>query len=131
MIKKIVRFFLPPAGRRTGAVESYDFLRNRRRTVPVDDLWPKLMSAICPRKYDYVNWQPWYDIINDKNGERKHTIFSVLGAGKTYTMLGTDDDPGIMARTLNDLFISMDNTREDMKYKVTLSYLEVSRSRSS
>jgi len=25
MIKKIVRFFLPPAGRRTGAVESYDF----------------------------------------------------------------------------------------------------------
>ena len=66
-----------------------------------------------------------------KREREKHTIFSVLGAGKTYTMLGTDDDPGIMARTLNDLFISMDNTREDMKYKVTLSYLEVSRSRSS
>ena len=39
MIKN-VRFFLPPAGRRTGSVESYDFSWNRRRTVPVDDLWP-------------------------------------------------------------------------------------------
>jgi len=92
------------------------------------------MSVVCPRKYDYVNWTPWYErIIYNKKPEKitqKHNL-SVLGAGKTYTMLGTDDDPGIMARTLNDLFISMDNTREDMKYKVTLSYLEVSRSRSS
>jgi len=40
-------------------------------------------------------------------------------------MLGTDDDPGIMARTLNDLFVSMEKTSEDMKYKVTMSYLEV------
>lgn len=47
------------------------------------------------------------------------------GAGKTYTMLGTDGDPGIMARTLNDLFVSMEKTSEDMKYKVTMSYLEV------
>ncbi|WAQ95609.1 KIF19-like protein [Mya arenaria] len=55
------------------------------------------------------------------------TVFAygATGAGKTYTMLGTDDDPGIMARTLNDLFISMAKTREDMKYKVTLSYLEI------
>ncbi|XP_053393592.1 kinesin-like protein KIF19 [Mercenaria mercenaria] len=55
------------------------------------------------------------------------TVFAygATGAGKTYTMLGTDDDPGIMARTLNDLFISMDKTREDMKYKVTMSYLEI------
>ncbi|XP_052262802.1 kinesin-like protein KIF19 isoform X2 [Dreissena polymorpha] len=55
------------------------------------------------------------------------TVFAygATGAGKTYTMLGTDDDPGIMARTLNDLFISMEKTREDMKYKVTLSYLEI------
>ena len=41
-------------------------------------------------------------------------------------MLGHDkDDPGIMARALNDLFLEMDRTREDMSYKVTMSYLEV------
>ena len=47
------------------------------------------------------------------------------GAGKTYTMVGTDDDPGIMVRALNDLFFSMEKTSDDMKYKVTMSYLEV------
>ena len=49
-----------------------------------------------------------------------------LGAGKTFTMLGTDKEPGIMARALNDLFFEMDKTKEDMKYKVSMSYLEVS-----
>ena len=54
------------------------------------------------------------------------TIYCVLeGAGKTYTMLGTDHDPGIMALTLNCLFGEMEKTREDMSYKVTMSYLEV------
>ena len=40
-------------------------------------------------------------------------------------MLGPDDDPGIMVRALNDLFFSMEKTSDDMKYKVTMSYLEV------
>lgn len=55
------------------------------------------------------------------------TVFAygATGAGKTYTMLGTDDDPGIMVRALNDLFFSMEKTSDDMKYKVTMSYLEI------
>ena len=40
-------------------------------------------------------------------------------------MLGPDDDPGIMVRALNDLFFSMEKSSGDMKYKVTMSYLEV------
>jgi hypothetical protein len=36
----------------------------------------------------------------------------LTGAGKTYTMLGTDDEPGIMARGLNDLFVEMERTRD-------------------
>ena len=40
-------------------------------------------------------------------------------------MLGTDDEPGIMARGLNDLFVEMERTRDEMKYKVSMSYLEV------
>ena len=56
-------------------------------------------------------------------------IICLLGAGKTFTMLGTDQEPGIMARTLNDLFYEMDKTKDDMKYKVSMSYLEVSKSR--
>jgi len=36
----IVRVFLSPTRRRTGAVESHYVLQNRRRTMPVDDMWP-------------------------------------------------------------------------------------------
>ena len=48
-----------------------------------------------------------------------------LGAGKTYTMLGTTHDPGIMVLTLNDLFKQMKSKEEDVIYKVTMSYIEV------
>lgn len=55
------------------------------------------------------------------------TVFAygATGAGKTFTMLGTDREPGIMARALNDLFNAMDRTKEEMKYKVSMSYLEI------
>lgn len=55
------------------------------------------------------------------------TVFAygATGAGKTHTMVGTGQEPGIMARTLNDIFLEMDRTSEDMKYKVMMSYLEV------
>ncbi|XP_077979371.1 kinesin-like protein KIF19 [Glandiceps talaboti] len=55
------------------------------------------------------------------------TVFAygATGAGKTYTMLGQDENPGIMARTLNDLFHAMEATKEDLIYKVTMSYLEI------
>ncbi|KXJ07474.1 Kinesin-like protein KIF19 [Exaiptasia diaphana] len=55
------------------------------------------------------------------------TVFAygATGAGKTYTMLGSDNKPGIMGLTLNDLFAQMESTKEDVKYKVTMSYLEI------
>ena len=48
------------------------------------------------------------------------------GAGKTYTMLGTPKNPGIMVLTLNDLFFQMKATESDVIYNVTMSYMEVS-----
>ncbi len=51
--------------------------------------------------------------------------FPLQGAGKTHTMLGTDSEPGIMVRTLDDLFKEMDDTSTDSNYTVTMSYLEV------
>ncbi|XP_060067526.1 kinesin-like protein KIF19 [Ylistrum balloti] len=55
------------------------------------------------------------------------TVFAygATGAGKTYTMLGNNDNPGIMAMSLNVLFQEMERTREDMVYKVSMSYLEI------
>lgn len=41
-------------------------------------------------------------------------------------MLGTDREPGIYVRTLNDLFCAIEETSSDMEYEVSMSYLEVS-----
>ncbi|XP_069373636.1 kinesin-like protein KIF19 [Paralichthys olivaceus] len=55
------------------------------------------------------------------------TVFAYgpTGCGKTYTMLGTDKEPGIYVRTLNDLFRAIEDTSDDMLYSVSMSYLEI------
>ncbi|XP_073294029.1 kinesin-like protein KIN-8B isoform X1 [Primulina huaijiensis] len=55
------------------------------------------------------------------------TVFAYgsTGSGKTYTMVGTQDDPGLMVLSLNTIFdlIEKDNTSDD--FEVTCSFLEV------
>ncbi|KAL2086630.1 hypothetical protein ACEWY4_017689 [Coilia grayii] len=55
------------------------------------------------------------------------TVFAYgpTGAGKTYTMLGIDSEPGIYVRTLNDLFKAIEACKEDMDCSVYMSYLEI------
>ncbi|XP_061787853.1 kinesin-like protein KIF19 [Nerophis lumbriciformis] len=55
------------------------------------------------------------------------TVFAYgpTGCGKTYTMLGTDKEPGIYVRTLNELFRAIEETSDDMMYSVSMSYLEI------
>lgn len=52
-------------------------------------------------------------------------FFLNLSSGKTYTMVGTQDDPGLMVLSLNTIFdlIEKDNTSDD--FEVAFSYLEV------
>ncbi|CAA0843083.1 P-loop containing nucleoside triphosphate hydrolases superfamily protein [Striga hermonthica] len=55
------------------------------------------------------------------------TVFAYgsTGSGKTYTMVGTQDDPGLMVLSLNTIFdlIEEENCSDD--FEVTCSYLEV------
>jgi kinesin family protein 18/19 len=48
-----------------------------------------------------------------------------LGAGKTYTMLGTENNPGVMYRTLHDLFVEIKKFEGKREYQVSMSYLEI------
>ncbi len=47
--------------------------------------------------------------------------YGATGSGKTYTMLGTDNEPGIMKRAIIDLF-QIINKKD---YKIKISYLEI------
>lgn len=52
--------------------------------------------------------------------------YGATGAGKTYTMLGTPTNPGIMGLTIQDLFDRIDEIGDKgYKFNVTVSYLEV------
>jgi kinesin family protein 18/19 len=68
-----------------------------------------------------------YGVLNGFNA----TVFAYgcTGAGKTYTMLGTPDSPGIMALTLQDMFIKIKELEVDyskmVSYKVVVSFLEI------
>ncbi|XP_057187065.1 kinesin-like protein KIF19 isoform X2 [Triplophysa rosa] len=55
------------------------------------------------------------------------TVFAYgpTGAGKTYTMLGLDSEPGIYIRTLNDLFEAIEDRTEDLDCSVYMSYIEI------
>ena len=53
--------------------------------------------------------------------------YGATGAGKTYTMLGSIEEPGVMVNVLHDMFERMasDKTFAESKFKVTLSYMEI------
>ncbi|KAK1326554.1 Kinesin-like protein FLA10 [Acorus calamus] len=51
--------------------------------------------------------------------------YGATGAGKTYTMLGTIDNPGVMVLAIKDLFSKIRQRSCDGDHTVHLSYLEV------
>lgn len=54
------------------------------------------------------------------------TVFAygATGAGKTHTMLGSAEQPGIMFQTMRELFRTKDEF-EDREYLVKISFLEI------
>ncbi|NWQ62667.1 KI18A protein, partial [Neopipo cinnamomea] len=51
--------------------------------------------------------------------------YGATGAGKTYTMLGSPEDPGVMYLTMMTLYNRMDQIKEDKICDVAVSYLEI------
>ncbi|KNA17946.1 hypothetical protein SOVF_075270 [Spinacia oleracea] len=51
--------------------------------------------------------------------------YGATGAGKTYTMLGTVESPGVMVLAIKDLFSKIRQRSYDGNHVVQLSYLEV------
>jgi len=54
------------------------------------------------------------------------TVFAygATGAGKTFTMTGNQNSPGVMVLSLDDLF-RLIKTRTDLKFSVSMSYVEI------
>lgn len=72
----------------------------------------------CCRTSDLVE-----GVLQGRNG----TVFcyGATGAGKTYTMLGTMESPGVMVLAIKDLFTKVRQRSHDGNHSIQLSYLEV------
>jgi len=62
-------------------------------------------------------------VLQGKNGSV--FCYGATGAGKTHTMLGTVQNPGVMVLALKDLFAKIKKHSRDGDHVVRLSYLEV------
>ncbi|XP_034273103.1 kinesin-like protein KIF18A [Pantherophis guttatus] len=51
--------------------------------------------------------------------------YGATGAGKTHTMLGSPEDPGVMYLTMMELYNSIDRMKEEKHCSIAVSYLEV------
>ncbi|XP_073427062.1 kinesin-like protein KIF18B isoform X2 [Dendrobates tinctorius] len=51
--------------------------------------------------------------------------YGATGAGKTHTMLGSEDDPGVMYLTMIELYQRIEAVKEEKSCEVLISYLEV------
>ena len=97
--------------------------RSRERKFTFDNAFGPLSSQIDVYRSTVTDC----DVIGRILSGYNCTVFAygATGAGKTYTMLGTSCEQGIMVLTLNDLFQKLENTKEDSYYRVTMAYLEV------
>ena len=52
-------------------------------------------------------------------------VYGATGAGKTHTMLGSTNNPGITFRTVMELYRRIEELKEESTVEVAVSYLEV------
>ena len=55
------------------------------------------------------------------------TVFAYgsTGAGKTFTMLGNQVNPGIMYQTMKEIFEQLQDLKIDREYEIKVSFLEI------
>ncbi|XP_004487346.1 kinesin-like protein KIN-8A isoform X2 [Cicer arietinum] len=108
----------------TEFVNPNDYLRLKRirgRHFTFDACFPD--SATQQEVYSTSTSELVEGVLQGRNG----TVFcyGATGAGKTYTMLGTVESPGVMVLAIKDLFRKIKTRSCDGNHAVHLSYLEV------
>ena len=79
------------------------------------------------RYLTYASEYPQVKRINCNNVFHFMTVFAygATGAGKTFTMLGRADQPGVMFLTMMDLYSRIESMKEIKSCDVAVSYMEV------
>ncbi|XP_020593274.1 kinesin-like protein KIN-8A isoform X2 [Phalaenopsis equestris] len=108
----------------TDCASETDYLRLKRvrgRHFCFDASFPESTSQ--QEVYSTTTTKLVESVLEGRNGSV--FCYGATGAGKTYTMLGTMENPGVMALAMKDLFSKIKQKSLDGKHSVLLSYLEV------
>lgn len=111
----------PPSDRRAKGCE--------RKSFTFDNSF----FSIDPSAANYASQEDIYNSLGqeflDHNFQGYHTCifaYGQTGAGKSYSMMGTPQQPGLIPRTCKDLFERIDaNMNPNVTYTVRVSYFEV------
>ena len=108
----------------TGAVPEDGFRKEGRSKEQTFAFDMALDEEVSQR---YVFQKSTKFLIDGVMGGYNATVFAYgsTGAGKTHTMLGTPNDPGIMGQSIQELFDSIDKYTDERDYKLKISYVEV------
>ncbi|MQL82831.1 hypothetical protein Taro_015301 [Colocasia esculenta] len=101
-----------------------DYLRLKRlrgRHFSFDASFPE--STTQQEVYATTTAELVEGVLHGRNGSV--FCYGATGAGKTYTMLGTIENPGVMVLAIKDLFLKIRQRSFDGNHVVHLSYLEV------
>ncbi|KAF9671398.1 hypothetical protein SADUNF_Sadunf12G0043300 [Salix dunnii] len=101
-----------------------DYLRLKRlrgRHFTFDAAFPDSTSQ--KEVYSTTTADLLEQVLQGRNGSV--FCYGATGAGKTYTMLGTVENPGVMVLAIKDLFTKIRQRSCDGNHVVHLSYLEV------
>ncbi|XP_042875431.1 kinesin-like protein KIF19 isoform X2 [Penaeus japonicus] len=115
--KKMVMLQEPETGKN-------DHLR-QKRVKDKQYVYDRLFSDESAQKEVYEETAK--ALVNDVLNGFNATVFAygATGAGKTHTMVGSAEQPGIMVRALNDLFHALENTHAHANMQISMSYLEI------
>ncbi|CCK68501.1 tubulin-dependent ATPase KIP3 KNAG_0B00520 [Huiozyma naganishii CBS 8797] len=102
--------------------------RNRRSTGSADEtkfVFDKLFDTDVSQEDVYRGTTSTLldSVLDGFNG----TVFAygATGCGKTYTVSGTRENPGIIFRTMEELFVKMDALAGTKDFELTVSFLEI------
>ncbi|CAK9139309.1 unnamed protein product [Ilex paraguariensis] len=108
----------------TEFASEHDYLRLKRlrgRHFTFDASFPDSTSQ--QEVYSMTTAELVEAVLQGRNGSV--FCYGATGAGKTYTMLGTVENPGVMVLAIKDLFNKVRQRSFDGNHVVHLSYLEV------
>lgn len=108
-------------------IEQYsNTINNRSDSVSYsfDNVFPP-ESALTNREVYYKSCSP---IVNKFLNEGFNgTIFAygMTGSGKTFSMKGSDQDPGFVKLSIDDIFSKIENDKGNKQFSIGITYLEI------